>query len=88
MEKDYKMIQIDMNKAKNIWRSKLRQERQPKLELLDLAYIKALESNDIDLQKQITKKKQLLRDVTIDSRIDECQTPEMLKSLDLISEII
>lgn len=58
------MIKINIEKAKQIWLDKFRIARKPILEQLDIDFIRAVEQGDIDLQKEISSKKQLLRDVT------------------------
>lgn len=82
------MISIDMNKAKEIWKDYLRYDRTPILEKLDLEFIKALESGNTEEQDKIKKTKQDLRDVTADPRIVKASSPEELKSLKLVDEII
>lgn len=68
-----------MTKALVIKQQKVRQERQPYLDALDVAYMKALESGDKDAQKSITSRKQALRDATIDPKIVGATTPQELK---------
>lgn len=58
------MIKINIEKAKQIWLDKFRIARKPILEQLDIDFIRAVEQGDIDLQKEISLKKQLLRDIT------------------------
>lgn len=82
------MISIDMKKARDIWRDNLRIERSPVLESLDLEFIRALESGNTEQQEKIKKQKQDLRDVPADPRIEKAQTPEDLKKLKLVDEII
>jgi hypothetical protein len=57
-------IRINISKAKDIKLDQFRLERQPRLEALDLAYIRALESGDIEEQERIKSEKKALRDVT------------------------
>lgn len=57
-------VDIDMNKAINIKKDKLREIRKPLLEKLDVEYIKALEQADSDKITTIINKKQELRDIT------------------------
>lgn len=59
-----KKIEIDLHKSKEIWKNKFRVARTPILEKLDVEYIRALESGDIQKQQEITSKKQALRDIT------------------------
>lgn len=82
------MISIDMKKARDIWRDNLRIERSPVLESLDIDFIRALESGNTEQQDKIKKQKQDLRDVPSDTRIEKAQTPEDLKKLKLVDEII
>lgn len=55
------MITIDINKAKEVWKSKIRNARKSALEKLDIDFIKAQEQgNDTT---SIVATKQLLRDL-------------------------
>ena len=82
------MIGVNMNKAKEIWRDKVRAERNEELAKLDVLYMRALEANDVETQQIIVSKKQALRDAPADSRIDNAASPEDLKGLDIIKEIV
>lgn len=82
------MININIDKAKNIWRNKIRNDRSKEMSRLDIQYMRALEANNIELQQSIAAKKQALRDAPADPRIENASTPEELKSLDLVNEII
>lgn len=75
------VISVNMTKAKEIWRDKLRQERKPRMEALDVEYMKALEAGTG--AAEIAAQKQTLRDITNDSRIDAATTPDELAALDL-----
>lgn len=77
-----------MNKAKEIWRDKIRGDRQPVLEDLDIQYLKATEAQNTTLKNHIEIKKQELRDAPEDIRIAEAATPEDLKVIDPVSEIM
>lgn len=79
-------IQIDMPKAREIWRDYLRSLRGSRLRDLDVAYIRALEINDRQEMNRITALKQALRDVTQNPAIEAAQTPEQLKAF--IPEIL
>ena len=57
-------VDVDMNKAIEIHKNKLRELRVPLLAKLDADYMKADESGDVSKKLQIAKKKQALRDVT------------------------
>lgn len=70
-------IVVDMPKARNIWRDRMRMARTPKLAELDIAYMRAHE--DGSPTAGIVAKKQTLRDVTDDPGIEAARTPEELK---------
>lgn len=55
---------VNINKAKEIHFDKLRSARTPLLASLDVDFMRAVESGDMALQKEIAAKKQALRDVT------------------------
>lgn len=76
-------VETDMAKARDIHRDNLRAERGPKLDALDVDYMKALEDADTAAQQAIVSVKQVLRDVTADARIDGAATPDELKALTL-----
>lgn len=69
------MIQIDINKAKDITKDRLRTDRKPLLEALDIEVMK----NIIDATKlaEIEAEKQRLRDIT--KVVDSLTTVEELK---------
>ena len=81
-------INVNMQKAKNIWKDKIREDRKPYFESLDVDYLKATEAHNFTLKNHIETKKLQLRDAPEDSRIDEADTPELLKSVDPVSEIM
>lgn len=77
------VVEIDMVKARDIHRDKLRAERAPRLEALDTAWFRAAETADTAAQADIAAQKQALRDVTADARIDATISPDELKALTL-----
>ena len=79
------MINVNMTKAKDIWRDKIRTERANKLNKLDVEFQKALESSADTTN--IVAKKQALRDAPADSRIDAATTSDELKLVDPVGEI-
>jgi len=79
-------IKVDMAKARDIHRDRLRALRAPKLKALDADYMRALEAKDIPKQADIIGRKQALRDVTADPAIEEAKTPEELAAA--ISKIL
>ena len=74
-ESDY--IKIDINKAKEIWKEKIRIARKPALEKLDIDFIKAQEQgNDTS---DIVADKKTLRDLP--QQVDKATTVEEIKSV-------
>lgn len=71
------VITVDMDKAKDIWREKIRQARGPKFEELDAAFMKALETGADTAD--IVDQKQALRDAPADPAIEAATTPDELK---------
>jgi hypothetical protein len=71
-------IIIDINKAKDITKDRLRVERTPLLEAQDVAFQRALESNADT--SAIVAEKQRLRDIT--TLVDTANTVEELKALE------
>ena len=57
-------LKFNSDKAKAIWKNKWRDARKPKLESLDIEFMKAIELGQFDRQADIGAKKQALRDVT------------------------
>ncbi len=82
------MIGVNMNKAKDIWRDKIRADRTAELNKLDVEYMRALEAGDTVKQAEIVAKKQALRDAPADKRINNATSPEELKTLDIVKEIV
>lgn len=71
------MIKIDMSKAKEITKNRLRAEREPLLEALDIEVMKNL--SDATKLAEIEAEKQRLRDIT--KVVDTLSTVEELKSV-------
>jgi hypothetical protein len=72
-----RMIVINIDKAKAITKTRLRQERTPLLQAQDGAFQRALESNSDT--SEIVAEKQRLRDIT--KLADEATTLEELKAI-------
>ena len=70
-------ITINMDKAKNITKERLRQERKPLLEEQDILFMKAQETGNNTTT--IVAEKQRLRDIT--NSVDSCTTTDELKAL-------
>lgn len=68
-------IQVNINKAKDITKDRLRAERKPLLEAQDVLFIKAQETGADT--SAIVAEKQRLRDIT--NQVDSMTTVEELK---------
>lgn len=75
------VIEVDMDKAREIWRDKIRTARTKEFDKLDASFMKALEYGDVPLQQSIAAQKQVLRDAPSDPLIDAATTPEELKAI-------
>jgi hypothetical protein len=72
-----RMIVINIDKAKDIIKDRLREERAPLLVAQDVAYMRAMEAGQDTTA--IVAEKQRLRDVT--QLVDACSTIEELKAV-------
>ena len=70
-------ITVNINKAKEIWKDKIRAARKPKLEELDVEYMRAQEIGS-DTSAIITKKQEL-RDYP--SQVDSATTTDEIKAV-------
>jgi hypothetical protein len=73
------MITINLNKAKDITKDRLRAERKPQLEALDIQMLRNFSNQK--LLTEIEAKKQVLRDAT--NQVDTMTTVEELKAASL-----
>jgi len=71
------MITVNFDKAKTVTAKRLRQERMPKLQGLDVQYQRALETGADTTD--IVSQKQALRDLP--AQVDSCTTLTELKNL-------
>jgi hypothetical protein len=71
------MIIVNINKAKEITKNRLREERKPLLEAQDVLFQRAIEANADT--SAIVAEKQRLRDIT--NLADACTTTDKLKAL-------
>ena len=74
------VISEDMDKAKEIFKDKIREVRTPLLDAEDVTYMKALEAGDTDAQAASVAKKTALRDAPADAAIDAAATIDALKA--------
>lgn len=73
------MITVNIDKARDITKNRLREERKPQLEALDVQMLRNF--NNQELLSQIEAKKQVLRDAT--KQVDTMTTVEELKAASL-----
>jgi len=78
------MITIDISKAKDIWKDKIRVARKPALEKLDVDFMKANESGEDTTS--IVADKQTLRDLP--SEVDTATTTDEIQDVwnDMLGE--
>jgi hypothetical protein len=74
-------LRVDMDAARDIHRGRLRAARAPKLAALDIEYQRADEAEDTDRKRALAARKQALRDVTNDPRINLAATPAELAAV-------
>ena len=82
---DTGVISVNMTKAKDIWRDKIRAAREAPFQDLDTAYMKALETGADT--SSIAAQKQALRDAPALASIDNATTPDELKAIQPIPNI-
>lgn len=74
------VIVVDMPKAKGMHRDRLRRLRKPRLEALDVEYLRGLARSAAPAElARIESRKQLLRDAPAYPAIEAARTPEELK---------
>ena len=81
-------LEVNMTKAIEIKKNIIRGQRLELFAQLDVQFMRALESGDIDKQREIAEKKQLLRDATVHPSIMEAVTPEELIQANPLAQII
>jgi hypothetical protein len=74
-------VGVDMPRARDIHRQRMRDARAPKFAALDVEYQRADERGDAAAKADVANRKKILRDVTADPRIDAASTPDELKSV-------
>jgi len=75
------MININIDKAREITKDRLREERKPLLQLQDIAFQRALENSSS--VTEIVIEKERLRNIT--ALADQATTVEQLKSISITS---
>ena len=74
------VISEDLDKAKEIFKDKIREVRKPLLEAEDIVYMKALEADDATAQSNSVTKKNSLRDAPAAAAIDNATDISSLKA--------
>mgnify|MGYP003134815629 CR=1 FL=1 len=75
-----KSTEVDLAKAKDIAKDKVRQARTPKFQELDIAYQRADEAGDSDAKTAVATKKQTARDATANTKITNADSVANLKT--------
>ena len=75
------VISEDMTKAKELFKTKIREVRTPLLAAEDVVYMKALEASDSSAQTASINKKKALRDAPAASAITNADTIAKLKAV-------
>jgi len=83
---DTGVISVNMDKARDIWRDKIRRARVEPLAALDTAYMKALETSADTTQ--IIADKQALRDAPSLSSINEATTVGQLVAIQPVPNVV
>lgn len=86
VEANTSVISVNMALAKDIWREKIRLKRVKPLQELDTAYMRALEIGASTTQ--IVADKQALRDAPALPSIDAATTPDELKAIQPIPNVV
>lgn len=78
---DGDQVVIDMPRAREIHKDRIRAMREPLLEALDVEFMRAVEAGDDAKKAEVAAKKQALRDATAHPGIEAAATPEELKAV-------
>jgi len=70
---------IDIKKAKEIWRNKMRVVRNARLKELDIEWMRAMENGESKVAASIAAKKQMLRDITEREDLKKLRTIDKIK---------
>lgn len=74
------VVSVNLSKARQIHRQRIRQAREPLLSALDIAFMRALGCRDQAEADAVEAKRQSLRDATDDPAIDAARTTDELKA--------
>lgn len=75
-------VEVDMGRARDVWRDHIRRRRRPLLEALDVEAVRADEDGHAEGKARVVERKKRLRDAPADKRIEDAQTPEELIAVD------
>lgn len=78
---------VDMEKAREVHRKRIRRKRKAQFRELDAAYQRADEAGDAKAKSEIAGKRQKLRDAPAHPAIDVATTPEELKSANPLESV-
>lgn len=76
-------LMVDMERAREVQRDRLRMERKPLLKALDIQFMRAVECANITVQQEIAMKKQVLRDIPNHPAIATATNTTILRALTL-----
>lgn len=71
---------INIGKAIEVWKSKVRVARDARLKDLDVKWMKAMEKGDVKIAQSIAADKQVLRDITEREELTKASTVEEIKN--------
>lgn len=74
-------VSVDMAKAREIWKNKIRAARAEEFKLLDMQYMRADEAGDVDAKAAVVARKNLLRDATDNPAIAGAKSVEELSAV-------
>ena len=80
---DGKAFSYDISKCKTIKLAKLRTERRREFPELDALWMRAIGQGNLELAAEVEAKRQALRDIPADPRIDAAVSVEELKAVEL-----
>lgn len=75
------IVVIDVEKAKEVWKRRMRDARAPLMTKLDADYFRAMEEGDKAKQKEIAATKKLLRDVTALPELANAKSVEEIEAV-------
>lgn len=81
--KDDGGLTVDMAKARDVTRNRLRKERGPMLDELDVDFLRAVEGGEADKQRAIAAEKVRLRDITRHPAIEAAKSLDDLRKVSI-----